>query len=135
MLQTIKEPDIVLELKPGAFAPRVARQAVSQVGSPSPDLRDAVALIVSNLVTRACRLTPVAAERIGLRAWMPRSVVRVEVRSERNPFEPDPCHEERWPDYDIDLLEGLADRWGVHCPSGTETIAWFEIDRQAEFLH
>lgn len=127
---TLEQPDITLGLKPNPYAPRVARQAVAEAGDTSPDLRDAVALMVSNLVTRVCRMRPAESERIGLRAWMLEEVVRVEVQATRNPLEP-LAGDERWPDYDIELLEGLADRWGIDSPGSGARVVWFEIDRHA----
>jgi hypothetical protein len=106
----------------------VARRVLSHVGRPSPDLRDAIDVIVSTLVTRACGLRPAASERIALRAWQQRTVVRVEVEAASSALGPTP-EAKRWPDHDIELLEVLADRWGIEHQSRASTVVWFEMDR------
>src|SRR5260370_37049063 len=73
------QPDLAVALSAENFAPRLARHAVGSVDRPSPDLRDAVMLLTSSLVARACRAAQDPSQKIELRAWMPRSVVRVEM--------------------------------------------------------
>src|ERR1700726_3649698 len=65
-------PDLRISLSLDPFAPRAARYYVAQVDNPSPDLRDAVVLLTSELVSRAveqCESAP--DEEVELRAWMP----------------------------------------------------------------
>jgi hypothetical protein len=120
----IHEPDLVTSLHADPFAPRAARHCVGQVDSPSPDLRDAVALLTSELVTGAVEQD--SAERIKLRVWMPQDVVRVELSvasdylldSERATPHP----------YGAMLLDRVADRWAV-TPAQQGASVWFEIDR------
>src|SRR5450759_3148361 len=79
-------PDLRISLPLDPSAPRAARYYVAQVDSPSPDLRDAVVLLTSELVSRAveqCEET--SCERVELLAWMPQDVVRVELRAPREP--------------------------------------------------
>jgi hypothetical protein len=126
----LAQPDIVLGLRPNAFAPNVARRVVAHVGRPSVDVHAAIDMIVSSLVTRACGLRPAASEHIGLRAWKHPDLVRVEVEAASSVLSQRP-RGVRWPDADIELIEGLADRWGIEHLSQERTIVWFEIDRVA----
>jgi hypothetical protein len=120
-------PDLEVSLRLDHFAPRAARYHVTHIDRPSPDLRDAVALLTSELVSRAvqqCHAT--SGESVELRAWMPADVVRVELRGSRELLEvPREAHSG---EYDVVLLEQLADRWSI---DGAEPAAcmWFEIDR------
>jgi hypothetical protein len=122
------EPDLELPMRLDRYAPRIARHRVAQVDSPSPDLRDAVVLLTSELVTRAferCRAG--VGEELRLRVWMPPEVVRVEVQAPRmllgGCVAEDELHFER-------LLFGhLADRWAVEREEGARSTMWFEIDR------
>jgi hypothetical protein len=123
----LDQPDLELGLRAELFAPRLARQAVRVLDNPSPDLRDAVLLLVSNLVTRACRTAGDPSARIDLRAWMPALLVRVEVIAVGELFPEGDGHSGE-PDFDRDLLHGLTDRWGIEREEDT-TLVWFEIDR------
>jgi hypothetical protein len=105
-------PDAVISLHPDRFAPRAARCCVRTVDRPSPDLRDVVVLLASELVTRAVRLCRMTShELVELRIWMPPDVVRVELRGARElvcaPSEPDR------PQDDLLLVHALADRWSI----------------------
>jgi hypothetical protein len=120
-------PDLEVSLQLDEFAPRAARYYVTHVDRPSPDLRDAVALLTSELVSRAvqhCDSAP--AESLELRAWMPADVVRVELRAPQGLLEiPDGnigTH------YDLVLLDQVADRWSIDS-SEPSACMWFEIDR------
>jgi hypothetical protein len=129
----LEQPDIVLGLRPGPLAPAVARRALVAVGQPARDvldLRDAIDVVVCNLVTRACALRPASSEWIALRAWKQPTVIRVEVEAASSELSRRP-RGVRWPEADIELIEGVADRWGIERPSRTSTVVWFEIDRVA----
>jgi hypothetical protein len=111
-------------------APRAARKHVETVDRPSPDLRDAVVLLTSELVTLAVRRCQFAGAAIDLRVWMPHDVVHVEIRAPRsflnrvetkNPTA-------TGPDYALALIQSLADRWSLD-GSGDIACMWFEIDR------
>lgn len=119
-------PDLELTLPLDPYAPRAARYYVAQVDRPSPDLRDAVVLLTSELVTRAVQHTPPGDQTVELRAWMPADVVRIELRAPgellREPSHDDPT------DYAVRLLDQLADRWSLE-RSGVTACMWFEIDR------
>jgi hypothetical protein len=119
-------PDLAMSLALDPYAPRAARYHVAQVDRPSPDLRDAVMLLTSELVTRAVQHSSSADARIDLRAWMPSDVVRVELRAPRENLELPPDGYEH--DYGMLLLEELADRWAVD-DAGQDACMWFEIDR------
>jgi hypothetical protein len=120
------QPDLAMSLALDPYAPRAARYHVAQVDRPSPDLRDAVMLLTSELVTRAVQHSSSADARIDLRAWMPADVVRVELRASRENLELSPDGGER--DYGVLLLEELADRWALD-EAGADACMWFEIDR------
>jgi hypothetical protein len=77
-------PDAVISMRPDLYAPRAARYFVGTVDRPSPDLRDVVVLLTSELVTRAVLLCPSDRDEfVELRIWMPAEVVRVELRAAR----------------------------------------------------
>jgi hypothetical protein len=119
-------PDLAMQLLLDPYAPRAARYHVAQVDRPSPDLRDAVVLLTSELVTSAVQHANAGATVIELRAWMPADVVRVELRAPRGGLEPP--HDGDSPDYSLLLLDELADRWSYD-ETGEECCMWFEIDR------
>ena len=116
-------PDLDISLPLGPFAPRAARHHVAQLDRPSPDLRDAVVLLCSELVTQAVEQSEVGS--IELRVWMPSDVVRVEVHGpmELTPTPPAPSRA-----YGSALLDQIADRWSVDTNEHTG-CTWFEIDR------
>src|SRR5436305_15297540 len=101
------EPDLALSLPADPYAPRAARYHVAQVVRPSPDLRDAVVLLTSELVTRAVQ-QGAAGEMMELRAWMPADVVRVELLAPRKLLPPPSGANARH--YSLMLLDQLADR-------------------------
>jgi hypothetical protein len=123
-------PDAVISLHPDSYAPRAARYCVATVDRPSPDLRDVVVLLTSELVTRSVMLCDRAVDEfVELRVWMPPDLVRVELRGAREllcaPVESD------HPQDDLMLVDGLADRWAIDADE-EEACIWFEIDRHAE---
>jgi hypothetical protein len=114
-----------ISLRRDPYAPLEARHAVKDVDGPSPDLRDVVVLLVSELVTSAVRdAEPEDGERLVLRAEMPPTRVRVELRDPRGLA--GTALEENELGYA--LVEQLSDRWGVEA-NGHGTLVWFEIDR------
>ena len=120
-------PDLAISLDLDPSAPRAARYHVAQVDALSPDLRDAVVLLTSELVTRAvqqCR--PASGEGVELRVWMRAHVVRVELRAPGKllslPLERD------GPNYDVLLLRQVADRWSIETAQYPACM-WFEIAR------
>jgi hypothetical protein len=126
----LSAPDAVISLHPDAYAPRAARYCVATVDRPSPDLRDVVVLLTSELVTRTVMLCESAGdESVELRVWMPPDVVRVEVRGSREllcaPVESD------HPRDDLLLVDGLADRWAIDADD-LDACIWFEIDRHPD---
>jgi hypothetical protein len=121
-------PDAVISLRPDPYAPRAARYFVSTVDRPSPDLRDVVVLLTSELVTRAVLLCPSGCdELVELRIWMPADVVRVELRAACELIYEPP--ESPRPQDGLLLVEDLADRWSVDI-HGERGCIWFEIDRR-----
>jgi hypothetical protein len=115
---------LCLRLAPDVLC--AARYHIARVDRPSPDLRDAVVLLTSELVTRAVQQCESSEANMELRAWMPAEVVRVELLAPREllslPKQPD----ER--DYSLLLLDQLADRWAVEVAEQPACM-WFEIDR------
>jgi hypothetical protein len=126
-------PDLEVSLQLDEFAPRAARYYVTHVDSPSPDLRDAVALLTSELVSRAVQnWESAAADSLELRAWMPADVVRVELRAPQGLVEiPNASN---GTEYDLVLLDQVADRWSIGT-SEPSACMWFEIDRHLGERH
>ncbi len=130
MTLDLTRPDLASTLTLGPYAPRDARHQVRELDYASVDMRDAIVLLTSELVTRAvwqCEALPGGATA-ELRAWMPRDVVRVELAA---PPGVDIMPRAKGPaDFDLMLLEQLADRWsdGADVPC---SCVWFEIDRLA----
>jgi len=123
-----EHPDLVALLHLDPYAARAARHWVRRVDSPSPDLRDAVALLTSELVTRAVAPEQNSDEDMHLRVWMPADVVRVELSVPRGHFfEEQTRHAE---DLGVMVLDRVADRWSIQ-PADHSVSLWFEIDRQA----
>src|SRR5439155_24809074 len=77
------QPDLAMSLTLDPYAPRAARYHVAQVDRPSPDLRDAVVLLTSELVTRSVQHAHASGANIELRAWIPTDAGRVELRAPR----------------------------------------------------
>ena len=120
-------PDLETSLQVDPHAPRAARYHVAQVDDPSPDLRDAVILLTSELVTRAAQYSRSGCdEAVQLRVWMPADVVRVELRAARELLLPPAEHE--GPRFGLLLVDQVADRWSIE-PTEALACAWFEIDR------
>jgi hypothetical protein len=126
-MKQLPPPDAVISLHPDRYAPRAARYIVGTVDRPSPDLRDVVMLLASELVTRAVMLCTSADEFVELRIWMPADTVRVELRAARELIcmPPEPAR----PQDDLLLIDDLADRWSIDVVEEQACI-WFEIDRQ-----
>ena len=125
---SLPQPDLSVKLRLDPYAPRAARHHVGQVDRPSPDLRDAVMLLTSELVTRAVQHSVSPSEDIlELRVWMPGDVVRVEVRGASELLTLRSA-ESRGTEYELLLLDSVADRWSVDSGEG-DACMWFEIDR------
>jgi hypothetical protein len=123
-------PDAVISLHPDRYAPRAARFCVATVDRPSPDLRDVVVLLASELVTRAVMLCENAGDEfIELRIWMPAAIVRVELRGARELVcaSPEAGHAHD----SLLLVDELADRWSIDSDEH-EACIWFEIDRHPD---
>jgi hypothetical protein len=121
----LRSPDFEASVPLDPYAPSFARFCVGQVDSPSPDLRDATALLASELVTRAVEVSPTG-DQFSLQIWMPRDVVRVEITVGRDFSVSQPGASAR--NYGAMLLEAIADRWSVDRVED-RVSAWFEIDR------
>jgi anti-sigma regulatory factor (Ser/Thr protein kinase) len=125
--------DLELEGTPDAAAR--ARRALDRFADhlPEPRLRD-LRLLVSELVTNAVRHAGLSdADRIRLLAMRQGGALRVEVHDPGTGFEPrppapDPARASGW---GLDLVQELADRWGMD-GSGPGTRIWFELDADAD---
>jgi hypothetical protein len=121
------DPDLDVSLRLDDFAPRAARYHVTRVGRPSPDLRDAVALLTSELVSRAVEhARSTSGASVQLRAWMRSDLVRVELRAPRQLL--DLPRATNGTEYDLAILDQVADRWSIDA-SEPSACMWFEIDR------
>ena len=132
MTSSLDEPDLAISLHLDAFAPRAARHHVGLVDRPSPDLRDAVMLLTSELVTRAVQHQgdqTAGDEEVELRVWMPGDVVRVELRGACDVLSSRPTGAHGGADYERLLLENVADRWSLDDTDEQDACVWFEIDR------
>jgi hypothetical protein len=119
--------DLTVSLPLDVNAPRAARLHVRGVDRPSPDLRDVVVLLTSELVTRAVDSCSSDQETLELSVWMPSDVVRVEIRAPHAILgRPRPVGEI---DYELLLVRQLADRWSED-RRGDRSQVWFEIDRR-----
>jgi anti-sigma B factor antagonist len=122
-------PDFEVWLNLDSRAPASARDYVRDLvrADASQDLREAVMLLTSELVTRTVlRRTSVLAEPAELKVWLRAELVRVELRLPGELLIADP--ERSRPHYDKILLDQLADRWSIEAGQGVAS-AWFEIDR------
>src|SRR4051794_30476032 len=133
-------PDLALSLRLDPYAPRAARYHVAQVDRPSPDLRDAVVLLTSELVTRAVERSRSSAQQLELRVWMPADVVRVEVRAPRALLKGPGAANGITAGWEIPDLDGLvfaqvADRWSIGGDDDEDISMWFEIDRHPAPVH
>ncbi len=126
-IDPLAAPNLVMSLPLEPDAPRAARHHVAQVEILSPDLRDAVMLLTSELVTRAVRQRSCESEEaVELLVWMPADVVRVELRAPNERLVRPP--EAAGPHYDHILLDQVAHRWSIDTGRRPARI-WFEIDR------
>jgi anti-sigma B factor antagonist len=121
--------EISLDLHPGAT--RSARNYVGDLVPEAPqNIREAVMLLTSELVTRAVRQRPPGfTEQAELRVWLRADLVRIELRAgnERLFVPPEP----KGPHYDHILLDQIADRWSID--TGQDFgCTWFEIDLQPQ---
>lgn len=119
----LRRPDLAVSMPLDLHTPRSARHCVAQVDHPSPDLRDAVLLLCSEIVTQAVERA--AGETIEVRVWMPEDVVRVEMVA--SPHGLSKIHRGH-SDFSSLLLDQLADRWR-HETGEEDSRVWFEIDR------
>lgn len=109
--------------------PRSARHAVAQVDHPSPDLRDVVMLLCSEVVTQAVERAP--GGTVEVRVWMPEDVVRVELVGALDGLDVAIREHADHAEYAAMLLDELADRWQIDTGEGAldGSRIWFEIDR------
>jgi hypothetical protein len=119
----LRRPDLTVVMPLDPHTPRSARHVVAQVDHPSPDLRDAVMLLCSEIVTQAVERSE--GESVEVRVWMPDDVVRVELLG--SPHSLSKTHRDH-SDYSALLLDQLSDRWEFETGEDFARV-WFEIDR------
>ena len=121
-----RRPDLAVWMPLDLHTPRSARHAVAQVDHPSPDLRDVVMLLCSEVVTQAVERAP--GGMVEVRVWMPEDVVRVELIGALQGLETAIHNHADHAAYAATLLDELADRWQLEYDEEAGRI-WFEIDR------
>jgi len=121
-----RRPDLALVMPLDPHAPRSARHVVAQVDSPSPDLRDVVMLLCSEVLTQAVERAP--GGTVEVRVWMPEDVVRVELIGALDELDVTTRRYADHGEYAELLLDELADRWRLE-PGEELSRIWFEIDR------
>jgi hypothetical protein len=119
----LRWPDLAVVMPLDPHTPRSARHCVAQVDHPSPDLRDAVMLLCSELVTQAVERSE--GDTIEVRVWMPEDVVRVELLGSSHSLSK--AHRDH-SEYSALLLDQLSDRWELETSEDSARV-WFEIDR------
>jgi hypothetical protein len=127
MANQLRPPDLVISMYPDPRAPRAARYCVGKIERPSPELRDSLVLLTSELVSRAVRLHEGSSpELVELRVWTRSEVARVELRGARALVCQSSDSDE--PQDALVLVDQLADRWSIDADERRACI-WFEIDR------
>ena len=127
MANQLRPPDLVISMYPDRRAPRAARYCVGKIERPSPELRDSLVLLTSELVSRAVRLHEGSSpELMELRVWTRSEVARVELRGARALVCQSSDSDE--PQDALVLVDQLADRWSIDADERRACI-WFEIDR------
>jgi hypothetical protein len=124
-----RRPDLAVVMPLDPHTPRSARHVVARVDHPSPDLRDVVMLLCSEIVTQAVERTP--GGTVEVRVWMPEDVVRVELVGALDGLEKAIREHADHAEYAEVLLDELADRWEIETRAGRPGGGriWFEIDR------
>jgi hypothetical protein len=123
----LHRPELAVTMPLDPHTPRSARHAVSQVDHPSPDLRDVVMLLCSEVVTQAVERAP--GGTVEVRVWMPEDVVRVELIGALDEIDVTIRRHAEHAEYAELLLDELADRWRLERGGDELSRIWFEIDR------
>ncbi|SRR5579871_4725610 len=123
-----RRPDLTVVMPLDPHTPRSARHVVAQVDNPSPDLRDVVLLLCSEVVTQAVELSP--GGHVEVRVWMPEDVVRVELVGALDGLDVRIRNHAEHHEYASLLLDELADRWQLETGDEEDGRIWFEIDRR-----
>jgi anti-sigma regulatory factor (Ser/Thr protein kinase) len=112
---------------------RVARAFVGGVLGPGHPCGDAAVLLVSEIFTNSVRHSGSSAAgetvTVAVRAWD--STVRVEVTDRSGPGvpEPRPAGRDAEGGRGLQLVAGLATRWGWRRRRGGRTTTWFELSQ------
>jgi hypothetical protein len=121
-MSLLREPDLVIALDADDRTADAARFCVGTIARPAPAARDRAEHLTAALLARSSsrRRSP-----IDLRVWGGGETTRVELDA--------PAEllltglDERAADDAADLLDRLADRWGLE-QAGAEVRVWFEVD-------
>jgi hypothetical protein len=122
-----RRPDLAIVMPLDPHTPRSVRHVVAQVDHPSPDLRDVVMLLCSEVVTQAVERAPGGI--VELRVWMPEDLVRVELIGALDELDVTIRRNADHAEYAELLLDELADRWRLEDFGEELSRIWFEIDR------
>jgi anti-sigma regulatory factor (Ser/Thr protein kinase) len=117
-----------LRLPVSSVAPRAARRELGIVAIPlEAELRELVALLVSELVTNSVQHAAATTESIALKAWVLPTAARVTVGDGGSGFhrEVRPVGPSEEGGRGLWLVDSLADAWGI-CRDG-RNWSWFEL--------
>lgn len=124
-----RPPDVEVEFHKGQNAPKLARQAVQRlISEPSDPIADAVQTVTSELVSNVIQHT-----RDGgtVKAWDPKpdTPFHLEVADE-DPGEPQsPDKPTDVGGHGLQIVEALADDWGVDYHGGQGKTVWADFNR------
>ena len=117
-----------LELPRDERAPAVARRALDDLLSAyDGETRDDARLLVSELVTNSVQHGGGERIVVDIDGKLP-DVLRCEVIDDGHGFVPRPRADQAIGGWGLDLVEQIADRWGVHEGS---THVWFQLSLNA----
>ena len=118
-------PGVHLQVARGPRAARTARRELENLlGRLAPDQVDAATLLTDELVSNSVKHAgPRAGRFFTLDVTLTDRLLRVSVTDGGRGFVPDARQR------GLQLVDGLADRWGVTCNGRTEV--WFELERHA----
>ena len=119
----MSKPEIALQVESNAQAPRISRSHLDRIRSNLGARFSDVAIVVSELVTNSVRHSN-GAEEIGLKVETSGDSIWVRVTDHGPCFSKD---EPRNGGMGLDIVETIADDWGVSHTNGCEV--WVEISK------
>lgn len=115
--------EITLQVEPTTQAPRLSRGQLAGIKSALEPKFDDVAVVISELVTNSVRYGT-GTDDISVQVEASEDRIRVEVSDSG------PCFDKDAPRGDgmgLDIVDRIADRWGVSC--NRRCTVWAEISR------